>query len=220
MADGPWSKVTALWCHAKCHFVDCLPKCDYCDSVLLRVKAWFVKKSQHPGMLRKRLQSAPWKNRAKRCKGDWAKIPAKRAGHLAIASEASECISFKGHFYKRLTRLQASISLNLLGVAISVDENNLSIWDRVWQSLGNSSIPFNSTQLTQVCFSIVAWILALSVWSVPQQQHLNGRAVFRWDALDHSEATAKTCVFGDIPNAALGSSKTAKTHLTSESNAI
>lgn len=77
-----------------------------------------------------------------------------------------------GHFYKRLTSLFRR--LNLLSVAISVDENNLGIWERVGQSSLGNLRKFKPTQLTQLCFSIVAaWILALSVWSVPQQQHLS-----------------------------------------------
>ena len=41
MVPGPkWRP----WCHTKCHFIDCLPKCDYCILLWLRVKTWFCKK--------------------------------------------------------------------------------------------------------------------------------------------------------------------------------
>lgn len=148
MVPGPkWRP----WCHTKCHFIDCLPRCDYCILLWLRVKTWFVK-SKHPGILRKRLQPAPWKSQRQ--------------------SRLSRDTSYR--FQKSWASNYRFQSLNLLSVAISVDENNLGIWERVGQSSLGNLRKFKPTQLTQLCFSIVAaWILALSVWSVPQQQHLS-----------------------------------------------
>lgn len=133
--------------------------------------------------------------------------------------------SLRRHFVQRpfLQRTNQFASLNLLSVAISVDENNLGIRERVGQSRFGNLGKFKPTQLTQVCFSIVAaWILALSVWSVPQQQHLsqknqkasknkalNGRCSLQM--LGCLGSRRKHVSLGDIPNAALGSSKTAKT---------